>query len=302
MSICRYLILGLIAVVLVGCAAITEPFGLEDPFAIPRPFEGVERNQVMLTPSFELTSVVVEQPRGLSIEFANEIRDKVISALEAHDIPAQSQSTSNTWVLKARASTIVTNEKSGLTRGVLIWRLFNPSHNQVGQFSVTYRGGSSANVEPKLSVLAEQVLTYTLPLISQRAAVGIDVPTSAVVQTVSIGTIRGAPGDGNVALARALQGALPHKGIRVEDEGGKANWRIECAVKVISKASLEDQVVLVWRLVDTNGKEVGTLTQENPVPRGRLNKPWREIAGFAAEAAAEGIQQILQQVSAARPN
>jgi hypothetical protein len=36
------------------------------------------------------------------------------------------------------------------------------------------------------------------------------------------------------------------------------------------------------------------------VPRGRLSKPWAEIAGFAAEAAAEGIAQLIQQIAQAK--
>jgi hypothetical protein len=59
----------------------------------------------------------------------------------------------------------------------------------------------------------------------------------------------------------------------------------------------QDVVTLTWRVLDASGSEAGTIAQENAVPHGRLAKPWREIAGFAAEAAAEGIAQLIQQVT-----
>jgi hypothetical protein len=115
-----------------------------------------------------------------------------------------------------------------------------------------------------------------------------------------VGAIKGAPGDGNEALARALQGVLPLKGVRVEAAKDRATWRIEGQVKVVRKSPTEDVVTLTWRVLDAQGKEAGTIAQENVVASGRLQKPWAEIAGFAAEAAAEGIAQLLQQVTQAK--
>jgi hypothetical protein len=112
-----------------------------------------------------------------------------------------------------------------------------------------------------------------------------------------VGAIKGAPGDGNQALARALTGILPMKGVAVEEARAKAQWRVEGVIKVAPGAAGQDVVTLTWRVLDQSGKEAGTIAQENVVPRGRLSKPWREIAGFAAEAAAEGIAQLIQQVT-----
>ena len=100
--------------------------------------------------------------------------------------------------------------------------------------------------------------------------------------------------------AGALQAVLPIKGVRIERSRDKAAWRIEGKVKVAPKSATEDVVSLTWRVLDAKGKEAGTIAQENVVPRGRLKKPWAEVAGFAAEAAAEGIAQLLQQVAQAK--
>jgi hypothetical protein len=50
--------------------------------------------------------------------------------------------------------------------------------------------------------------------------------------------------------------------------------------------------------MDARGKEAGTITQENAVPHGRLDSKWGEIAGFAGEAAAEGIAQLIHSFAA----
>ena len=283
--------------ILAGCAAVTEPLGLEDPFAIERPFEGFARNEAMLSPSFDSATIIIETPKGVNGKFAAALRDRVIGVLQARDIPALSETRMRAWVLKGRAANVMPSEAGDSGRRIVVWRLFDPDRVPKGQFSTIFKGEDGAKVEPRLSVLAEQIadkigtLTHSQPVSSEPAKV------LAAKPIVWIGAIKGAPGDGNTALAQALQSALPLQGMRVASVQANAAWRVECAVSVQVKSASEDIVVLRWRLLDKAGKEVGILTQENPVPSGRLSKPWREIAGFAGEAAAAGFQKIIQQVT-----
>jgi hypothetical protein len=99
-----------------------------------------------------------------------------------------------------------------------------------------------------------------------------------------------------VSLSNALKTALTAKGARVTDGPAAVGWRVECVVTISALSATEDRVQLVWKLLDPDKKEAGTLTQENPVPKGRLGKKWGDVASFAAEAAADGIWQILQQI------
>lgn len=299
MGTVRFLMVFLVVGVLSGCAAITEPFGIEDPFAIPKPFQGVARNNAMINLSSDVSTIVVEPPRGVNQAFGEAVRDKVISDLQARDVGALTETALPTWTLKGRAATIDASEKKGDLRTVVIWRVFDATRKERGRFSVVFRGQSIATVEPRVADIAKEIAEQTVKLMPEGAGADPAVADS-VKLVVSIGVIKGAPGDGNAALARAMLGALPQQGIRVEAETANSPWRAECTVVVVQKSATEDLVSLTWRLVDAKGREAGTLTQENPVPRGRLNKPWREIAGFAAEAAAEGILQILQQVSAGK--
>ncbi len=280
-----------------GCAALTEPFGIEDPFAIEHPFEGVARNEAMLNPSFDLATLVVQTPKGLDDEFATVLRDRVIGVLQSRDVPALSATSMRAWVLKGRVATLMSNGERDNGHRVVVWRLFDPDRVLKGQFSIFFQGENAGTVEPRLSEIAEQIADKTDRLFRPQQSVSTTIAPAIDKPVVWIGTIKGAPGDGNVALVRALQSALPLNGMRVEGVQGKAEWRVECTVRLKAQSATQDVVEIHWRLLDAAGKEVGTLAQENPIPHGRLNKPWREIATFAAEAAAEGFRQVIQQVT-----
>lgn len=302
----RYVIVLVMGVLLAGCAAITEPFGIEDPFAIPHTFQGLARDNEMLHPGVGIPTIVVELPRGLDGELASDLQSKIMKDLDERDIGAAGDAMPNSWTLKGRASMVVTSDQISQPRGVVIWRLFDADHRQRSQFSTVYRGDQPGNVEPRVSELARQVGMTVAAVISpdgsgQIAPGSGDTTPVAADEFVWIGAVKGAPGDGNIALARALQVALPEKGLRVASDIGLAAWRLECEVTLKTASASEDHVVLVWRLLDPASKEVGTLRQENPVPHGSLNRSWGEVAGYAAEGAADGVQQILQQIRDGKP-
>ena len=56
------------------------------------------------------------------------------------------------------------------------------------------------------------------------------------------------------------------------------------------------QVKLAWAVTLPTGKVLGTVRQANDVPAGSLNKGWGQTASYAAEAAAEGIFNLVEQV------
>jgi hypothetical protein len=208
--------------------------------------------------------------------------------------------TPRAWVLTAQAATIAASDKAGGEQTVISWRLFDATGRERTQFPVTFAGTEASLSVGGVQLLAEQTAAALETALTHP---GRQVATNAAatVRPIAwVGSVKGAPGDGNTALARALQGVLPLKGVKVDPKKGKAEWRIEGVVKVTRGAGDNDVVTLTWRVLDAKGKEAGTIAQENAVPRGRLSKPWAEIAGFAAEAAAEGIAQLIQQIAQAK--
>lgn len=284
-----------------GCAGITEPLGMKDPFAIPQPFQGVERNDAMVNQAILVSALVVEPPQGLTEEVAVLLRDQVVEAARRHDVPAFGAPTAMAWVLKGQTATISAAEAPGSEQRIVSWQLLDPEGNERTQFPVTFSGGDDVLMQGGTKLLAEQTANALEIALARPRTQIVEQQALAARPVVAVAGVKGAPGDGNSALADALRAVLPLKGVTVDVKKDAAAWRIEGVVKVTRGPGDNDTVTLTWRVLDAKGKEAGTITQENAVPRGRLNKPWAEVAGFAAEAAAEGIAQLLQQIAQAKP-
>lgn len=298
----RALVVLVLAFVLAGCAGFTEPLGMEDPFALPQPFRGVERNDEMIAQAIEVPALVVEAPQGMNAEVATVLRDQVVEAARKHDIPALSIPTPLAWVLNAQAATVASSGKGGGAQTVISWRLLDATGRERTQFPVTFAGTEEALSRGGAALLAEQTAAALERALMHPGRQVAANPSASDRPIAWVGSVKGAPGDGNTALARAMTGVLPLKGVKVEAKKDKAQWRIEGTVSIKRGPNDKDVVTLKWTVFDAKGKEAGTIAQENAVPRGRLNKPWAEIAGFAAEAAAEGIAQLLQQIGQVKPS
>lgn len=293
--------ISLLVLAVAGCAAITEPLGMEDPFAIPRAFEGMPRNEAILAPSLGLASVVVEAPRGLEASFGPDIQSRVIRALDAKDIATPTASTPGSWTLRGRFAGTYVSDKRGPRVGVIVWRLVAPDGEMREQFTTTFTGETADNLVPRLADQATSVADRVMAVLSKAGSATGSVANGAAAEEalkVRVGRIAGAPGDGNRALALALEGALRGKGARIEKARNAKAWRVDCTVSVTRLSATEDRVRLVWSLVAEDGKQAGTLVQENPVPRGQLGRKWGSTAAYAAEAAADGMWQVLQQIRA----
>jgi hypothetical protein len=279
-----------------ACSSITEPLGMEDPFAVPQPFKGVGRNDSMIDQAIQVTVLVVTPPEGLPAATGLALRDRVIDRARARDVPALREASVRAWTLNGQAASVQATGKRG-AQSVILWRLSDPDGAERANFPVALKNNEEAFGEASLGLLAEQTAASLENALLRPNTQVAETIVAAKKPIAWIGAVKGAPGDGNTALARALAGVLPLKGVLVDEKQAKAEWRVEGIVKLEPGRDGQDTVVLTWRVLDAKGREAGSITQENAVPRGRLSKPWREIAGFAAEAAAEGIAQLIQQVT-----
>ena len=112
-------------------------------------------------------------------------------------------------------------------------------------------------------------------------------PLGAVVSSLS-----GAPGDGNNALAKALQAELSKNGINTAN-AGTAGYRVDGVVKMGLVSDGKQPIQIDWNVKDAQGKKVGTVTQKNEIPAGSLDTSWGKTADAAASAAAQGILKLL---------
>jgi hypothetical protein len=128
----------------------------------------------------------------------------------------------------------------------------------------------------------------------EKKATGGEAPTK--IDKVALVGVTGSPGRGNDELYRAMRKVLRMAGWPVVSKPGKSTLAISGRVELGEEKGGVQQVQLAWAVMLPTGKVLGTVRQQNDVPAGSLNEGWGKTAGFAAEAAAEGIFNLVQDV------
>jgi hypothetical protein len=119
-------------------------------------------------------------------------------------------------------------------------------------------------------------------------SIGKDDNLTAVVPDVT-----GAPGDGNTSLTAAIHRELRTKGIQLASRSTSATYRIQGAVTMGEVRGGKQPIQIEWVVRDPGGKKLGTVSQKNDVPEGRLESKWGDTADQAARAAVQGILKLL---------
>ncbi len=122
--------------------------------------------------------------------------------------------------------------------------------------------------------------------------------------------VTGAPGDGDEALAASLRLALERAevplveapggiggGITAPEDLAPEDLAVRGTVETTPPAEGQQQVTIVWRLVDGSGAELGKIEQANAVPAGSLDGPWGRIATLVARGAAAGLTDLLDRLA-----
>lgn len=115
--------------------------------------------------------------------------------------------------------------------------------------------------------------------------------------TLRFAGVRGAPGDGNVSLARALRAALAREGLVVQ-EGAQAEFDLEGRVSVTDLPRRQQRVEIIWTVTRADGTELGTVSQLNEIPLGTLDGLWADVAAVVAEQAAGGVAEVIRRARA----
>ena len=112
--------------------------------------------------------------------------------------------------------------------------------------------------------------------------------------------VRGAPGDGDDALTRAIRHAIKARGVRLTENAAKAGYAVAGAVTIGPPSNNRQSVRIVWTVSRIDGRDVGRVTQENMVPAHSLDGSWGRIATIIAAATAEDIDNTLAAAGAPR--
>ena len=125
-------------------------------------------------------------------------------------------------------------------------------------------------------------------------------PAALPPPAVLVRPVRGAPGDGDIALARAIRQAIEARGVRLTEDATLAGYAVAGTVAVGAPSGNRQSVRIVWLVSHIDGRDVGRVTQENQVPAHSLDGAWGRMAAIVAAAAAEDITNTLAAAGARR--
>jgi hypothetical protein len=111
--------------------------------------------------------------------------------------------------------------------------------------------------------------------------------------TAMVSPVTGAPGDGMKSLTAAIKKRLYAKGVKLTSIQSENTYTVKGVVSLTDASGGKQSIRIDWQVLDPRGKKVGTVSQQNTIPKGSLNGPWGAIADAAAGAAADGIVKLL---------
>jgi len=252
---------------------------------------------------------------------ASKLGAAVASALVKHDIPASDRTTNLTsYLLYGRLE--AQRPRSGQETVAAHWQLQDASGRLVGERTTrleapvkTWETGADAVI----ARLAEASAAEIAPLLADEPPPGAEevaglaeapggkaeavapraeaaaAKTNEAGRTrIAIRPLSGAPGDGAKSLANAIATVLKRQDLTVIDNANaKADVILDGQVTVATVKPDKQHVKIVWHVRRADGVEVGTVGQENDVPKGMLDGPWGDVAYSVAIAGADGLMQVI---------
>jgi len=122
-------------------------------------------------------------------------------------------------------------------------------------------------------------------------------PAAPKPQGVLVAPVSGAPGDGRRSLTTALKKKLYADGIKLANGTTTNVYTVKGIVKLTDASGGKQNIRIDWQVLDPRGRRLGTVSQQNTIPKGSLNGPWGAIADAAAGAAANGIVKLIPKSS-----
>lgn len=271
------------AALLGGCQPLPHPFADDRP-----PAELLKiRDSAGIS-----VAPIAGQPKAATTKLGT----AVARALLQRDIPASDKTTSlGSYLLYGRLAQSLADHGSATVTAY--WRLYNAGGKTIGERKIDVAAPVKeweAGAGPPIERLAAASAAAIAPLIEDEmpvAAASADKDAGRI--RIAVEPLSGAPGDGDKSLAAAVRTVLQRQDLAIVEPGQKADLTIDGKVSVAPVKPDKQHVKILWRLRRADGAEIGTVGQENDVPRGMLEGPWGDLAYSVAIAASEGLMQLV---------
>ena len=272
-----------LALGLIACVALAACGDL------PHPFQPVDKSTKAWSGPGDVAwgSILVPPIGGLPANQSAALVDEVVKALNLRDVPASTHAS-------GRGSIVLAGRVS-VSAGKLRWSLIAPDGETALRFeepSPDVPTGDAA--PPDLAAVAERAAARVTAVLKPPAAAE---PDRQPQLPVAIKTVRGAPDDGGIALARAMRHSLARIGVTVADAPESGSLTIQGWIRVARDETATDSatITIAWDVLHPDGSRLGTVTQSNRVGEGQLTGTWGVLPRLVARAGAPGIAQLLDQ-------
>jgi hypothetical protein len=267
--------------VLTGCGNLPRPFA---------PDSKKEGNPLLMLT--DRGGVVVRPVEGLAPDDAAMLAARTIDALQKQNVPAMTgRGNATSYVLDGVLRPAPDGSAS------VVFQLVDPRGVIITNYIATLppRAGAAG-----LTRVAQETAMAMAEHLQPNPANGA--PTTIVLRRVVIGEVTGAPGgeNGSRALTRALAYALQRVKVPVADKPDGETLAVSGSVKVTPKPGQVRNVAFRWVVLNAEGAELGKVDMANDVPMEYLDRGWAELANAVAEAAADGIADIVERTPAKR--
>jgi hypothetical protein len=116
---------------------------------------------------------------------------------------------------------------------------------------------------------------------------------ATTIKAVAVLNVTGASPQANVELTNAMRKVLREAGWPVLSAPRKDALTIRGTVALDVVQGNSQGVHIHWLVAEPKGKALGDIAQNNAVPAHSLDGAWGQTAGFAAQAAADGIFKLI---------
>jgi hypothetical protein len=265
---------------------------------LPHPFEDDRPPAAMLAVP-DASNVAVGTLDGEPSAAATGLAAAITKELIKRDIPASQQTVSRvSYLLDGRIETQPTPD--GKTVLIVFWRLRDAAgnivlerHDHLVAPGHDWDNADSDSIAHLAALSADKLVLRLTDQTPREQPAGGGAPSGGRVR-VAIRKVEGAPGDGNESLTTSLAAVLKHADVDlVASPADKPDLVVDAEITTEPLKPDKQHIKIVWHMSRLTGGEIGTVAQENDVPRGRLDGPWGDVAYSIAIAAGPGIMQLV---------
>ncbi|GAN79265.1 hypothetical protein Aam_020_029 [Acidocella aminolytica 101 = DSM 11237] len=273
----------LIALLLSGCGTLPQPF-----YGNPGPVAA----KLAMPPAPVL---MVPPPAGthLADKTAGLYAHDLASELAAYDVPSVAGPIQkDNWHLQITA-------KSAGDMVTPVYDVIGPDGKSYGKqtgLPIPAQGWETGDPTALLNAAKADAPALSKLMTKINAEIQQSNPQSLENRTprIFIGTVIGAPGDGDTSLPTDLARSLPSPNLELAKTAQEADFTVTGKVKTTPAPKGQVTVELDWVVRDRNNRIVGQVTQIHDLTPSDMSPYWGDVGTAAAQQAAGGIQSVVQ--------